>query len=79
MSNFGIYSLEPVDNVHPLVKVLFEIMQRDDRSSREIAGLAGVAPVTLVHWCHGTAPGIYKFCDVAQTLGLELVLQEKKA
>lgn len=77
-TGYSIYSLDPIPAAHPLVKALLEQIQKDDRDAIVISKKAGISPVTLMYWAHGTTPGIYKFADVAEVVGLKLTLVEKE-
>ena len=70
----------PTRAASPLVRALFDIIDRSGLSYGQIAKKAGVSVVTLSYWKHGkNAPRWVDFENVAHVLGYEITIQERDA
>lgn len=71
--------LEPVVGVDPVVKFIFEEMNRQRRVQREVARKAGHTAHVMRRWRIGEcSPNIQLARAVLEALGYELVIKEKK-
>lgn len=65
--------------VHPVVKALFEEINKQKLTSTFVANEAGISRSSLVLWAHGTrSPHIEKFEAVLNVLGFTLLVGPKK-
>jgi hypothetical protein len=70
---------KPILTAIPLVRQLFEEIDRRRIPYREIERLTGVHQVTLTTWKRGAnAPRWGDFSNVASVLGYDIVLQPKE-
>ena len=68
---------KPARSASPLVRSLFDAIDRSGLSYRHIEERTGVSFVTLSRWKHGqNAPRWVDFENVAQVLGYEITLKE---
>lgn len=70
---------KPPRSASPLVRQLFQVIDRSGLSYSQISRLAGVTPATLAYWRHGkNAPRWVDFENVAHALGYDITLQAKE-
>ena len=75
----GAVEKKPARAASPLVRSLFDIIDRSGMSYGQIAKKAGVSVVTLSYWKHGkNAPRWVDFENVASVLGYDVTLQAKE-
>ena len=76
----GVVEKKPARAASPLVRALFDAIDRSGLSYSQIAKKAGVSVVTLSYWKHGkNAPRWVDFENVAHVLGYEITIQERDA
>lgn len=69
---------KPARTASPLVRALFDAIDRSGLSYRQIEERTGVTAVTLSYWKHGkNAPRWVDFENVAHVLGYEITIQER--
>lgn len=75
----GSVGKKPARAASPLVRALFDIIDRSGLSYGQIAKKAGVSVVTLSYWKHGkNAPRWVDFENVAGVVGYDITLQAKE-
>lgn len=63
------------DNVHPLVRRLFEVQAEQRMTLLEMSERSGVGVKSMSHWRHDNSPQLLPFDAAANVLGYELCLR----
>lgn len=61
------------DNVHPIVKVIFDEMEASRISTRRIGEITGYHSATIRRWYQGQPAMLFGVSDVLDALGYDLV------
>lgn len=73
----GAVGKKPTRSASPLVRALFDAIDRSGLSYSQIEDMTGVHVVTLSYWKHGkNSPRWVDFENVAQALGYEITLRK---
>lgn len=71
-----VHWIEP--NTPRLMHQVFQIIDDKNLSLRQAAESAGIDFKTLHYWASGTEPHLYKFENLINSLGYELLIRRRK-